>query len=320
MHWPPGARVATADPPRERKPRRIVHEPQKTLKLLGAAAAAFAGTPACSAVPRSPRPSRFTLPPLGYPYEALEPHIDTATMNFHHKNHHNAFISNLNGLVEKYPDLATKPPEEILSNLSAVPEAVRTPVRNNLGGHWNHTFFWELMTPGGAKAPAGDLKSAIDGTFGDFDKMKAAVKQAAVGRFGSGWAWLAVKDKKLTIFNTPYQDTPHMDNAAHGGGRHRRVGARLLPQAPVQARRLRRRVVERGELGQGGRQLQEGHGVSIGAPARRNQRAGERLGIAGDAGWSGMTWRTTKRSPGGDRQGFFLLPDGGYEGQPGKLV
>ena len=95
-----------------------------------------------------------------------------------------------------------------------MPDAVRTPVRNNLGGHWNHTFFWELMTPGGAKAPAGDLKSAIDGTFGDFDKMKAAVKQAAVGRFGSGWAWLAVKDKKLTIFNTPYQDTPHMDNAA----------------------------------------------------------------------------------------------------------
>jgi Fe-Mn family superoxide dismutase len=87
-------------------------------------------------------------------------------------------------------------------------------VRNNLGGHWNHTFFWDLMTPGGAKVPAGDLKSAIDGTFGDFDKMKAAVKQAAVGRFGSGWAWLGVKDKKLTIFNTPYQDSPHMENAA----------------------------------------------------------------------------------------------------------
>jgi superoxide dismutase, Fe-Mn family len=187
---------------------------RETLKLL-AGAAAFAGT--ATTVGRTAfaqaKPT-FTLPPLGYPYEALEPHIDTATMNFHHKNHHNAFITNLNGLVEKYPDLATKAPEEILSNLSAVPDAVRTPVRNNLGGHWNHTFFWELMTPGGAKAPAGDLKSAIDGTFGDFDKMKAAVKQAAVGRFGSGWAWLAVKDKKLTIFNTPYQDTPHMDNAA----------------------------------------------------------------------------------------------------------
>ena len=93
-------------------------------------------------------------------------------------------------MSEKWPEMAAKPAEEILSNLSAVPEAVRTLVRNNLGGHWNHTFFWELMTPGGAKAPAGDLKGAIDGTFGDFDKMKAAVKAAGVGRFGSGWAWL----------------------------------------------------------------------------------------------------------------------------------
>jgi Fe-Mn family superoxide dismutase len=136
-------------------------------------------------------------------------------MQIHHDNHHNAFIGNLNGLVDKYPDLASKPIEEILSNLSVVPEAVRGPVRNNLGGHWNHTYFWELMTPGGAKAPAGDLKSAIDGTFGDFDKMKAAVKAAGLGRFGSGWAWLAVgKDKKLAIFNTPYQDTPHMDMGA----------------------------------------------------------------------------------------------------------
>jgi Fe-Mn family superoxide dismutase len=185
-----------------------------TLKLL-AGAAVFAGT--ATTIGRTAfaqaKPA-FTLPPLGYPYEALEPHIDTATMNFHHKNHHNAYVTNLNGLVEKYPDLATKPPEAILSNLSAVPDAVRTAVRNNLGGHWNHTFFWDLMTPGGAKAPAGDLKSAIDGAFGDFDKMKAAVKQAAVGRFGSGWAWLGVKDKKLTIFNTPYQDSPHMENAA----------------------------------------------------------------------------------------------------------
>ena len=136
-------------------------------------------------------------------------------MTYHHQNHHNAFIGNLNGLVDKYPDLATKPIEDILSNLSAVPEAVRGPVRNNLGGHWNHTYFWELMTPGGAKAPTGDLKAAIDGAFGDLDKMKAAVKQAGMTRFGSGWAWLAVgKDKKLTAFNTPYQDTPHMDMGA----------------------------------------------------------------------------------------------------------
>ena len=157
----------------------------------------------------------FTLPPLGYAYEALEPHIDTATMNFHHKNHHNAFITNLNGLVEKYPDLKTKSIEEILPNLAAVPEVVRMPVRNNLGGHFNHTFFWDLMTPGGVKAPAGDLKAAIDGTLGGQDKMMEAVAQAAMTRFGSGWAWVVVnKDKKLAIINTPYQDTPHMDSGA----------------------------------------------------------------------------------------------------------
>jgi Fe-Mn family superoxide dismutase len=185
-----------------------------TLKLFGAAIAT-AAMPVSLIRPAFAQAKPFSLPPLGYPYEALEPHIDTATMPFHHRNHHNAFIGNLNGLVDKYADLASKPPEEILSNLSAVPEAVRTPVRNNLGGHWNHTFFWDMMTPGGAKQPAGDLKSAIDGAFGDFDKMKAAVKQAALGRFGSGWAWLAVgKDKKLAIFNTPYQDTPHMEQGA----------------------------------------------------------------------------------------------------------
>lgn len=157
----------------------------------------------------------FTLPPLGYAYEALEPHIDTATMTFHHKNHHQAFITNLNGLVDKYPDLASKPIEAILGDLSTVPEAVRTPVRNSLGGHFNHSFFWQLMAPGGAKAPAGDLKSAIDGAFGGTDKMMEAVSQAGMTRFGSGWAWLAVgKDKKLAIFNTPYQDTPHMEMGA----------------------------------------------------------------------------------------------------------
>jgi Fe-Mn family superoxide dismutase len=189
-----------------------------TLKFL-AGATAFAGSAGVlgrSALAQAPPPSGpFKLPPLGYAYDALEPNIDTATMTYHHQNHHNAFIGNLNGLVDKYPDLATKPIEDILSNLSAVPEAVRGPVRNNLGGHWNHTYFWELMTPGGAKAPTGDLKAAIDGAFGDLDKMKAAVKQAGMTRFGSGWAWLAVgKDKKLAAFNTPYQDTPHMDMGA----------------------------------------------------------------------------------------------------------
>jgi superoxide dismutase, Fe-Mn family len=112
----------------------------------------------------------FTLPPLGYPYEGLEPNIDTMTMRIHHDNHHAAYVNNLNGLVDKWPDLAIKPIEDILSNLSTVPEAVRTAIRNNLGGHWNHTYFWELMTPGGARGPSGKLKSAIDGAFGDTDK------------------------------------------------------------------------------------------------------------------------------------------------------
>jgi Fe-Mn family superoxide dismutase len=189
---------------------------RETLKFL-AGATAFAGS--AGALARRPAfaqaAGHFKLPPLGYANDALEPHIDARTMQIHHDNHHGAYVGNLNGLVDKYPDLAKKPIEEILANLGAVPEAVRGPVRNNLGGHWNHTYFWDLMTPGGGKAPAGDLKSAIDGAFGDFDKMKAAVKQAGLTRFGSGWAWLAVgKDKKLAIFNTPYQDTPHMDMGA----------------------------------------------------------------------------------------------------------
>ena len=186
---------------------------RNALKLaLGAAALGTApGWLARQAFAQAPA-GPFTLPPLGYGYEALEPHIDTATMTIHHKNHHQTYVNNINGLVDKYADLKTKKTEEILANLSAVPEAVRQGVRNNLGGHWNHTFFWELMAPGGAKASTGDLKSAIDGTFGDVDKMKAAVKASALGRFGSGWAWLGVKDKKLVIFSTANQDTPHMEN------------------------------------------------------------------------------------------------------------
>jgi Fe-Mn family superoxide dismutase len=110
---------------------------------------------------------------------------------------------------------AKRPLAEILSNLSTVPEAVRTPVRNAGGGHWNHTFFWDLMTPGGAKSPTADVAAAINGVFGSQEKMAEAFQAAAMGRFGSGWAWLAVgKDKKLSVFNTPYQDTPHMEQGA----------------------------------------------------------------------------------------------------------
>jgi Fe-Mn family superoxide dismutase len=154
----------------------------------------------------------FKLPELGYAYDALEPYIDAQTMMIHHQRHHGAFITNLNQLVARAPEIGTTAPEIILSDLSKIPEAVRTPVRNNLGGHWNHTFFWDLMTPGGDKAPGGPLKAAIDSTFGDFDKMTEKLNAAGTTRFGSGWAWLIVtKDKKLDVVNTPYQDTPHME-------------------------------------------------------------------------------------------------------------
>lgn len=178
--------------------------------LLGRGSALAQAQPAPAAAPAAPA-GPFKLPPLGYAYEALEPNIDAMTMNIHHTRHHQAFITNLNGLVSRWDGL-TGPIEGILSDLSKVPEAVRTPVRNNLGGHWNHTFFWDLMTPGGAKEPSAELKSAIDGAFGNLAGMTEKLNAAGVGRFGSGWAWLIVtKDKKLDVVNTPYQDTPHMD-------------------------------------------------------------------------------------------------------------
>jgi Fe-Mn family superoxide dismutase len=178
--------------------------------LAGAAAVASMGPVRAFAQASGP----FSLPPLGYAYEALEPNIDAMTMTIHHQRHHGAFITNLNNLAANVPTLTSKKPEEILPDLASIPEASRTAVRNNLGGHWNHTFFWELMTPGGAKEPGGDLKNAIEGELGGFQKVKEQVTAAGIGRFGSGWAWLVVnKDKKLQILNTPYQDNPLMDGA-----------------------------------------------------------------------------------------------------------
>lgn len=157
----------------------------------------------------------FKLPPLGYAYDALEPHIDATTMKVHHTGHHQAYVTALNGLVEKAPELKTRAVEDILNDIDSVPEDARTGVRNNLGGHFNHTFFWDLMTPGGAKDPGGDLKAAIDAAFGSKEKLIEAVNKSASTRFGSGWAWLAVgKDKKLTVFSTPNQDTTHMENGS----------------------------------------------------------------------------------------------------------
>jgi Fe-Mn family superoxide dismutase len=180
-----------------------------TLALAGTAAASAPATPGLLASARADEPI-FKVPPLGYGFDALEPNIDTMTMTIHHDRHHGAYVAALNGLVEKYPALATTSPVAILTDLTIVPDAVRASVRNNLGGHWNHSFFWELMTPGGAKEPGGDLKAAIEASFGSTANLTEKVNAAALGRFGSGWAWLvADKNGKLAVVTTPNQDTPH---------------------------------------------------------------------------------------------------------------
>lgn len=183
------------------------------LSLLGTAAiAGLAGGRKVFAQAAASGP--FSLPPLGYNYDALEPNIDKMTMEIHHTRHHQAFITNLNTLAGSVPDLKPENTEKVLRALSSVPEAQRMAVRNNLGGHWNHAHFWELMTPGGAKEPGGALAQAITSTFGDAAKFRQQFQQAAVGRFGSGWAWLVVgRDGKLAVVSTPNQDNPLMDGA-----------------------------------------------------------------------------------------------------------
>ena len=154
----------------------------------------------------------FTLPPLPYAHDALEPHIDKMTMEIHHGKHHNAYVTNLNKALESAPDLAGKSIEELLANnLAIVPEAIRTAVRNNGGGHYNHTLFWTLMAPNAGGAPTGDLADAINAAFGSFDTFKEKFNAAGVGRFGSGWAWLIKGAAGLEIVSTPNQDTPVME-------------------------------------------------------------------------------------------------------------
>lgn len=157
----------------------------------------------------------FTLPPLPYDYAALEPHVDEQTMRIHHDKHHAAYVNNLNAALEGHADLLALPVEQLIADLSKVPEAKRTAVRNNAGGHFNHTLFWELMAPGGATAPSGDLAAAIDTAFGSFDGFKEQFAKACVGRFGSGWAWLVVaKGGALSIESSPNQDSPVMEGRA----------------------------------------------------------------------------------------------------------
>ena len=153
----------------------------------------------------------YTLPDLPYAYDALEPYIDEETMHLHHDKHHNTYVTNLNAAIEKHPELGEKTVEELLADFSSVPEDIQTAVRNNGGGHANHTFFWEILGPNAGGEPTGAIKEAIDEAFGSFEDFKEQFKTAATGRFGSGWAWLVVKDGKLAIISTANQDSPLMD-------------------------------------------------------------------------------------------------------------
>ena len=162
-------------------------------------------------------PQAFVLPPLGYGFETLEPHIDAETMRIHHGTHHAGYVKNLNALAEKHAPLAKAPMEKTLAAIGKLPADIRDGVRNNMGGHWNHSFFWQLMAPGGAKEPPAKLKLAIEKSFGSVLAMREAVTTAGLTRFGSGWVWLGVgRDRKLKVFSTPYQDTPHMVDGIQG--------------------------------------------------------------------------------------------------------
>jgi superoxide dismutase, Fe-Mn family len=154
----------------------------------------------------------YELPPLPYPFDALEPHIDAKTMEIHHDKHHQTYVTNANNALKDHPELAAQPVDELIANLSAVPEAIRTPVRNNAGGHSNHSFFWKILAPNAGGEPKGKLAEAIKSTFGGFEPFKEKFQAAGAGRFGSGWAWLVLdKAGKLAIISTPNQDSPIMD-------------------------------------------------------------------------------------------------------------
>ena len=152
-----------------------------------------------------------SVPPLPYDYNALEPHVDEQTMRIHHDKHHGAYVNNLNAALEKHAALQNKSAEDLLKSINTVPEDIRTAVRNNGGGHVNHTMFWEIMGPGKGAAPSGPIAEAIKSTFGDFEKFKTQLNDAGVKRFGSGWAWLIDAGGKLVIESTANQDSPLME-------------------------------------------------------------------------------------------------------------
>lgn len=153
----------------------------------------------------------YELPELPYAYDALEPHIDKETMNIHHTKHHNTYVTNVNNALADHSDLQGKSVEELIADLDAVPEAIRTAVRNNGGGHANHSLFWQILSPNGGGNPTGELATAIDAKFGSLDSFKEEFAKAATTRFGSGWAWLSVANGELEVSSTANQDSPIME-------------------------------------------------------------------------------------------------------------
>jgi len=175
----------------------------KTAAITAAAASIVPQVIAQAAAPAGP----FTLPPLPYAFDALEPHIDAKTMEIHHDRHHKAYVDNLNKAVVDFPDAGKKSVEELVKDLNSVPEKIRTAVRNNGGGHYNHSLFWQMMSKSGGGEPKGELAKAIDASFGSFSAFKDAFAKAGLGQFGSGWAWLIIDaEKKLKVISTPNQD------------------------------------------------------------------------------------------------------------------
>jgi len=161
----------------------------------------------------TPPAGPFTLPKLGYAFDALEPHIDARTMEIHYTKHHQAYITNANKALADHPDLQKLSAADILKNLATMPDKIRTTLRNNVGGHANHSFFWQVIGPNAGGAPVGELAAAIAKSFGSFDQFKGQFADAALKRFGSGWAWLSVKGGALTVHSTPNQDSPSSDGA-----------------------------------------------------------------------------------------------------------
>ena len=213
----------------------------------------------------------FELPDLGYPHDALEPHIDARTMEIHHGRHHAAYTANLNAALKGHPELHGKSANELVADLGALPEGIRMAVRNNGGGYVNHNLFWQLMAPGGADAPGGALAAAIDAAFGSFDDFKARFATAAITRFGSGWAWLTADGGgALEVVST--REPGHTRHGRQNSAPWlRRLGARLLPELPEPPSGLRGRLLERGQL-DGGRREARGRLKRAGADGPRFRR------------------------------------------------